>query len=794
MGSTRLVQYEQFHDEQDVANEASNMATDIPANEDSDDSPEQRQHHWSLNYQEAAIYLEEGYNNDKFETHPQSQNALPIYLLTHRTWFYIVDFLASTLLLSLALIERPAVPLFKVPVWIHGSVELLCLFVIALELIMRLKWLGVKQFVKHVRTVVKTTTLTVMFAEAIVVLIRQQSHFRVTRAFRPIFLIDSHYCRGVRRFIRQVLQSMPPILDMLILLLFFMLIFSILGFYLFSPFDDPYFNHIETSFISLFVLLTTSNFPDVMMPSYSRSRWSAIFFIVYLAVELYFLMNLLLAVVYDTFTEITKKKLKKLLLHKREACQRAFRLLVTKQNPTRISLRHFVGVMKYFNRRLNKRDLYLCFKGLNISKTGEMNLDEFYHIYYVTKLKWGPEPTVGELWSTKICSPCCSTFIKAMNRLVTWRWFTWFIYFVIAVNFVWILAETIDISVDPDIKAQDYKISWYTLIFVAIYVVEMILKILGLGPKDYFTSGWNLFDFFVTMAALVGILGKLFNKNLYYIVILRPFRLLRLFKMKARYRDVLGTLFILLSQMMSLALAMILLYYFFAIVGMELFSKYDLRDCCKNTSVEDNYRYDNNSVFQGYYYLNNFENVLISGVTLFELTVVNNWYIIMEGYATVATSWSRIYFMLFYIVIMVVMNVVVAFILEAFIFRIQYRRQMSGDDIGDFSKIKVDVQLSHEELNMCLDKVQPLTSQYINCPTQTEPHRSVLRFRGERSASREDYSVKMYQEEVQQWVLEQQERLRAESAEMQDLSHVSHNVNGVSESEDNSLHARTITM
>lgn len=34
------------------------------------------------------------------------------------------------------------------------------------------------------------------------------------------------------------------------------------------------------------------SFPDVMMPSYSRNPWSCIFFIVYLSIELYFIMNL----------------------------------------------------------------------------------------------------------------------------------------------------------------------------------------------------------------------------------------------------------------------------------------------------------------------------------------------------------------------------------------------------------------------------------------------------------------------------------------------------------------------
>ena len=47
--------------------------------------------------------------------------------------------------------------------------------------------------------------MMVMFVEAVVVLIRKDSHFRVTRCLRPVFFIDSHLMIGVRRYIKFVI-------------------------------------------------------------------------------------------------------------------------------------------------------------------------------------------------------------------------------------------------------------------------------------------------------------------------------------------------------------------------------------------------------------------------------------------------------------------------------------------------------------------------------------------------------------------------------------------------------------
>lgn len=151
--------------------------------------------------------------------------------------------------------------------------------------------------------------------------------------------------------------------------------------------------------------------------------------------------------------------------------------------------------------------------------------------------------------------------------------------------------------------------------------------------------------------------------------------------MKKRFRDVFGTAVILLPRLMSAVIVLLLTYYFFAIIGMEVFGDLNLQDCCINSTVEQFYSYVNGSNNNQYYWLNNFASLPSAGVTLFELTVVNNWFIIMEGYAiSSGTEWSRAFFMIFYIFTMIVMTIIVAFILEAFLFRIQFKEFLTKSD------------------------------------------------------------------------------------------------------------------
>ena len=51
----------------------------------------------------------------------------------------------------------------------------------------------------------------------------------------------------------------------------------------------------------MFVLLTTTNYPDIALPAYSDNRFYILFFLTYLLIGFYLFMSMLLAVVYSNF-------------------------------------------------------------------------------------------------------------------------------------------------------------------------------------------------------------------------------------------------------------------------------------------------------------------------------------------------------------------------------------------------------------------------------------------------------------------------------------------------------------
>merc|ERR1712196_326873 len=82
------------------------------------------------------------------------------------------------------------------------------------------------------------------------------------------------------------------------------------------------------------------------------------------------------------------------------------------------------------------------------------------------------------------------------------------------------------------------------------------------------------------------------------------------------------------------------------------------------------------------YFTNNFNDVVAAYVTLFELMVVNQWHILTSGFVILTNESARLFFLAFHLTAVVLMlNIFVAFILEAFLMQLQLFHGVATDDL-----------------------------------------------------------------------------------------------------------------
>ena len=98
------------------------------------------------------------------------------------------------------------------------------------------------------------------------------------------------------------------------------------------------------------------------------------------------------------------------------------------------------------------------------------------------------------------------------------------------------------------------------------------------------------------------------------------------------------------------------------------------------------------------YWANNFNDLASALVTLFELLMVNNWHVIMDGCtAASGTEWSRLFFVSFWLITVVIMtNIVVASIIEGFFntAALKQFKRLESQARQDFYKRRREVRLS----------------------------------------------------------------------------------------------------
>ena len=103
---------------------------------------------------------------------------------------------------------------------------------------------------------------------------------------------------------------------------------------------------------------------------------------------------------------------------------------------------------------------------------------------------------------------------------------------------------------------------------LAVFVAEILIKLAAMGPRRFFSSGWNVFDFLVVAVALVPGAGPLSVLRT-----LRILRLLRVIKFMPSLRRVVEALIRSLPGISAIALLMLMIFYVAAIMSTAMFGQ-----------------------------------------------------------------------------------------------------------------------------------------------------------------------------------------------------------------------------
>ncbi|MGX5915246.1 ion transporter [Aliidiomarina sp. Khilg15.8] len=179
---------------------------------------------------------------------------------------------------------------------------------------------------------------------------------------------------------------------------------------------------------------------------------------------------------------------------------------------------------------------------------------------------------------------------------------------------------------------------WLTILDYAVtgfFLIEISIRLLAERRlRDFFKSGWNVFDFVIVVASLLPIQS---SDTVLIARLLRVFRVLRLVSMVPELRMLMDALLKALPRMAYVALFMFIIFYIYGAVGSFLFQ-------------------DINPFY--------WENISIAMLTLFRIATFESWTAIMyETMEVYPLSW--IYYVSFiFLSAFIFLNMMIGVVLE----------------------------------------------------------------------------------------------------------------------------------
>uniref|UniRef100_A0A8C9SPC2 Voltage-dependent L-type calcium channel subunit alpha n=1 Tax=Scleropages formosus TaxID=113540 RepID=A0A8C9SPC2_SCLFO len=287
------------------------------------------------------------------------------------------------------------------------------------------------------------------------------------------------------------------------------------------------------------------------------------------------------------------------------------------------------------------------------------------------------------------------------------------------------------------------------VVFTVLFTVEMILKLMAFKAKGYFGDPWNVFDFLIVVGSIVDVIlschytllcvligwfcssSKDAENLSVSITFFRLFRVMRLVKLLNRSEGIRNLLWTFIKSFQAfpyVALLIIMLFFIYAVIGMQVFGKIALED---GTQINRN---------------NNFQTFPQAVLILFRVATGEAWQEVMlasmygkkcdpnskfgegEEY-TCGSNFAVFYFLSFYMLCaFLIINLFVAVIMDNFDYLTRDWSILGPHHLDEFKKIWAEYdpeatgRIKHLDVVTLLRRIQPPLGFGKFCP-----HRSACK-------------------------------------------------------------------
>jgi len=174
-------------------------------------------------------------------------------------------------------------------------------------------------------------------------------------------------------------------------------------------------------------------------------------------------------------------------------------------------------------------------------------------------------------------------------------------------------------------------------VVLGVFIIEVILKLVSHGPRplDYFRDGWNVFDFAIVVLCLL----PMDSQFAMVLRLGRALRLLRLVSALPKLQLLVGCMVKSFSSMGYVGLLLGLMFYLYAIVGVQLFGDHDKA---------------------------HFGNLASAYLTLFQTITLDDWKFLFASASGSSPALAAIYFVSFILLgTMIMLNLFIGIIMNS---------------------------------------------------------------------------------------------------------------------------------